>query len=311
MTGRAIFVQNKDSAGHLSALVTIIIWGTTFTSTKILLQTFTPVEVQVMRNVIAFLALYLAKPQRLIVAEKWHELLFAGAGLTGLTLYHVFENTSLSATNVANTSLIVATSPFFIALLSFKFLKAEKPGPLFFAGFLTAITGIALISINGAMNLRLNPFGDLLAFGASVVWAFYSVITKKLSSYGYDNIQITRRIFGYGLIFSLPLMFFADFRLSLELPRLLLTPVNLGNMLFLGVCASALCFGAWNFAVKMLGAVKTSVYIYMIPVISVSTSAIVLGEPVTWMLAAGAVLTLLGLILSEYKSLREGRLSVE
>ncbi len=78
-------------------------------------------------------------------------------------------------------------------------------------------------------------------------------------------------------------------------------PVYLFNILFLGLGASALCFVTWNFAVKVLGAVKTSVYIYMVPVITVVTSVAILHEKITALAAVGTVLTLAGLLLSEGK----------
>ena len=65
--------------------------------------------------------------------------------------------------------------------------------------------------------------------------------------------------------------------------------------------ASALCFVIWNFTVKELGAVKTSVYIYMVPVITVITSVLILHEKLTLLAGIGTVLTLTGLFLSEYK----------
>ena len=76
-------------------------------------------------------------------------------------------------------------------------------------------------------------------------------------------------------------------------------PVNLLNMLFLGLGASALCFVTWNFAVRKLGAVKTSIYIYLVPVITVGTSVLVLKETITWITVAGMALTLAGLLLGE------------
>ena len=48
-------------------------------------------------------------------------------------------------------------------------------------------------------------------------------------------------------------------------------------------------------------AVKTSVYIYLVPVITVAASVLILREPFTWMTGAGTVLTLIGLLLSEGK----------
>ena len=69
----------------------------------------------------------------------------------------------------------------------------------------------------------------------------------------------------------------------------------------LGLGASALCFVTWNYAVGVLGAIKTSVYIYIVPVITVVTSVIVLKEEITWIAAIGIGLTLIGLFLSESK----------
>lgn len=50
-----------------------------------------------------------------------------------------------------------------------------------------------------------------------------------------------------------------------------------------------------------LGALKASLYIYLVPVIAIITSVVVLGEPFTLTVAAGVVLTLAGLLISEKK----------
>ena len=86
---------------------------------------------------------------------------------------------------------------------------------------------------------------------------------------------------------------------------------NVLNLLFLGFGASALCFVTWNFAVKVLGSVKTSVYIYMVPVITAVTSALILHEKMTISIVAGIALTLTGLLLSENRKIKPGRNSGE
>ena len=73
------------------------------------------------------------------------------------------------------------------------------------------MTGIVLISFNG-QNLELNPLGDLLAIIAALVWAFYSILTKKISNFGYPVILSTRRTFFYGILFMIPALFLADFQ---------------------------------------------------------------------------------------------------
>jgi len=287
---------NKEIAGHLSAVITILIWGTTFISTKILLVSFTPIEILFYRFGIGLIALTAAFPRRLKGTSIRQEMMFAGAGLCGVTLYFLLENIALTYTLASNVGVIISIAPFFTALFSHWFLDNEKLRANFFIGFVIAMIGIVLINFNGSMVLKLNPAGDLLAVFAAIVWAIYSILTRKISGFGYNAIQTTRRIFFYGILFMIPVLFVLPFEWGIER---FTQPVNLFNILFLGLGASALCFVTWNTAVKILGAVNTSIYIYMIPAITVITSILVLNEIITWIAACGTVLTLAGLFISE------------
>ncbi|MDF9413875.1 DMT family transporter [Brevibacillus laterosporus] len=289
-------MKNKNTAGHLSALITILIWGITFVSTKTLLNNFSPIDILFFRFVIGFMVLIVVYPYRLKVTNKKQELTFACAGLCGVTLYYLIENIALTFTMASNVGIISSIVPFFTVILSYLFLKEEPLRINFFIGFVIAITGISLISLNGTSNFQLNPLGDLLAVLATLIWAIYSVLTRKISSYGYHTIQTTRRVFFYGILFMLPALFLFNFQLKLER---FTNPVSLFNILFLGLGASALCFITWNYAVKVLGVVKTSVYIYVVPIVTLVTSIIVLHEQITYLTAFGTILTLAGLFISE------------
>ncbi len=294
-------MKNPQAAGHLSALVTILIWGTTFISTKVLLVAFEPVEILFIRFVLGLIALVIVCPHRLRGTTPRQELTFAAAGLCGVCLYYLLENIALTYTLASNVGVILSVAPFFTALLShIVFRGEEKLRPSFFGGFVLAMAGIALISFNGSA-LALNPLGDLLALLAALVWACYSILTRKISAYGYSTLITTRRVFCYGIAFMIPAMFLFDVQWNLSA---LAQPVYLLNLVFLGLGASALCFVTWNTAVKLLGPVRTSVYIYMSPVITVVTSALILHEPVTPLAAGGMALTLAGLVLSQGRSLR-------
>lgn len=289
-------MENKSAIGHLSALLTIIIWGTTFISTKILLVDFQPVEILFFRFVMGLLALLLVYPHRLKRTDLKQEMIFAASGLCGICLYYLLENIALTYTMASNVGVIISVAPFFTAILTHLFIKGEeKLRGNFFLGFVVAMAGIFLISFNGS-KLELNPMGDFLALLAALVWACYSVLTKKISGYGYHTILTTRRVFFYGILFMIPTLFLFDFKP--ELSRFA-NPVCLFNIVYLGLGASALCFVTWNFAVKVLGAVKTSVYIYMVPVITVVTSVLILHENITVLAGVGTVLILAGLFLSE------------
>jgi len=288
-------LMQQRTTGHLAAIVTVFVWGTTFISTKILLEGFQPVEILFFRFVLGFMTLLIARPRRLRLTDKKQEIYYALAGICGVSLYFLLENIALTYTSASNVGVIVSMAPFFTAIFSRMFLKEERLSINFFIGFVVAIVGISLISFQGT-RLELNPKGDLLALGAAVLWACYSILTRKIGEFGYHTVLNTRRIFFYGIIFMIPAVIFMDFRLDLQR---FYNPLYLGNILFLGLGASALCFGTWNFAVKLLGVMRTSVYIYLIPVITVITSVLILNETVTVLSAVGIAFTLSGLFLSE------------
>lgn len=290
--------RKKEIQGHLFSLFTIFIWGTTFISTKILLKAFTPIEILFIRFVIGYFALLALYPHRLKVKERKQELYFAGAGLCGITLYFLLENIALTYTLASNVGVIISIAPFFTAIFAHLLLTGEKMRAQFFIGFAVAVGGIFLISFNGSSQLKLNPMGDILAVLAAVVWAIYSVLTKKISGYHYHTISVTRRIFFYGLLFMMPVLFIFKFEPDIDQ---IIKPVNLFNIIFLGFGASAICFVTWNYALKILGAVKTSVYIYMVPVITVITSVLIIHETITGTAVLGILLTLAGLFISEIK----------
>lgn len=289
-------MKNKTIAGHMAALITILIWGTTFISTKVLLQVFSPIEILFIRFVVGYAVLWCVCPRPLYVRSKRENWYFVAAGLCGVTLYYLLENIALTYTLASNVGAIISIAPFFTVIFSCIFLHDTRPSGRFFLGFLIAMAGIMLISFGNGTALHVNPLGDLLAVIAAATWAAYSTITKKTSELGYNTIQTTRRTFFFGLIFMAPVMFFMNFQVRLSEfadPKIWL------NLLFLGLGASALCFVTWNLAVKILGSVKTSVYIYAVPVITTVTSALILHEKVTLVMVCGIVMTLAGLLLSE------------
>ncbi len=172
------------------------------------------------------------------------------AALCGICLYYLLENIALTYTMASNAGVIISVAPFFTAILSHLFMKSEgKLRANFFIGFVVAM--------------------------AAFVWACYSLLTRKISSFGYPVILTTRRTFFYGILSIVPALFLFDFEFGLER---FADMTHLLNILYLGLGASALCFVTWNLAVKALGAVKTSVYIYMVPVITVVTSVLVLKK---------------------------------
>lgn len=279
--------------GHLVALLTIFLWGITYISTKILLTDFAPLEILLIRFVIGLVGLFLVYPRFFKFTSWKEEGALAAAGLLGICLYYLFENIALTFTYASNIGVIVSTSPLFIALIAAA-LGRQRLTKHFVLGFVASMAGISLISLNGS-GVHINIAGDVLALLAALIWALYSYVVSYLNTLGHNPVQVTRRTFIYGIIFILPVFFATHGQVKLGL---ILQSQNLVNFLFLGLGASALCFLSWAYAVKKLGTVKTSIYIYLVPVVTVVTAWLILHEPITPLVIVGILLTIGGLVVS-------------
>jgi len=281
---------------HIIAIITVIIWGTTFVSTKVLINYgLSPVEILLYRFILAYVGIWFVCPRILFAKNMKDELLFIASGLCGGSLYFVFENTALKITLASNVSLIVCTAPIFTAFLAYIIYKKESIKPSLIMGSLTALFGVALVVFNGSFILQISPLGDLLTILAALSWAFYGIILGKLSG-RYSTLFITRKVFFYGIVTLIPFLCFGEGTLN---PSLISQPIILINLLFLGVIASLLCFVMWNSAVKELGVVQTSNYIYLIPLVTLLTSAIVINEQVTIIALIGSIFILSGVYIAE------------
>ena len=135
----------------------------------------------------------------------------------------------------------------------------------------------------------------MLALAAAVMWGLYTVILKRLDG-RYPILFITRKVFFYGLTSLLPVFFFCPLTTDMAI---LCRPAVWGNLLFLGLIGSMLCYISWNMAVKHLGAIRTTNYIYFMPLVTLITSALILHEPITPIALSGAAFILGGVYLAE------------
>lgn len=287
--------QNRLT-GYCFAAFTVVVWGSTFISSKVLLEFYTPAQIMLTRFILAYCALWLLRPRRLALTLKQEGVFFL-LGLLGCTAYFYTENTALSYTLASNVSIIVAAAPIFTAILA-HFAGEERFRASTLAGFLVAFSGVILVVCNGTFVLKLNPKGDLLALAAAVCWAIYSVLLRRASR-GLDSILVTRRTMFWGIVTALPLVAAEGVPYPMA-P--LMTASGIANFLFLGLVGSALCFVLWNKAFRILGVVTTNTFIYLMPFITIVAARIFLAEPISPLALLGAVLITAGVVLSQRPS---------
>jgi len=289
-------MKNKPYWFHLMAILTVIIWGTTYISTKVLIENgLRPAEIFFYRFLMAYVCIWLFSGRR-IWSDNWKdELLFMASGLTGGSMYFLFENTALTITLASNVALILCTAPILTTFLYFLLHRGEKLKPNFIFGSLLAFLGVALVIFNGGFILKISPLGDALTILAALMWAFYSLIIKNLNG-KYATLFVTRKVFFYGLLTILPIFLFEPLRFD---SNVLFQPLVLMNLLFLGIIASMLCYISWNTTTKKLGVLRVTNYIYFSPIVTLIASALLINEKLTLVALTGSALILGGVYAAE------------
>lgn len=302
--------NNSNIGYHLVAFVTVAIWGSTFVFTKMLLQSgLSPAQIFTLRFIIAYflLLLYESRVKSIsfrLFCKTWRdELLMVALGITGGSVYFLAENAAMLYTTATNTSLIVCSCPLFAMLFVALFHRHSEPiRRIQVLGSVIACMGMVAVVLNGHFVLHLSPRGDLLAFGACLCWAVYSLLVKAAIE-RYSTLFITRKVFFYGLLTIIPYFIFRPDEASVfttSFSQLFNLPILL-NLLFLGVVASMLCYLVWNWVISKLGAVVATNWVYFNPITTIIFAWWLLQEQITVWFLLGTVLILTGMYLVDRK----------
>lgn len=291
--------------GHFMAFVTVAIWGSTFVFTKmLLLNGLSPAQIFTLRFIVAYTLLFVFELAtrrysfQLFSASWRDELVMLLLGITGGSIYFLTENAAMLYTTVTNTSLIVCSCPLFAMLLvALAYRQSERFTRTQVVGSLLACAGMAVVVMNGRFVLHLSPIGDMLAFGACLCWAVYSLLMKSVTE-RYSTFFITRKVFFYGLLTILPYYLVYPGFPSMEI---IMSPNVLWNLLFLSVVASMVCFLVWNWVIRQLGAVVATNWVYFNPIITILFAWWLLHEHITVWFLLGSLLIIVGMILSGRK----------
>jgi drug/metabolite transporter (DMT)-like permease len=284
---------------HLGALLVVIAWGCSFLSTKVLMIDggFTPIEMYVYRFALAYLILLVFTFKK-IMANSWRdELLFLVCGLCAGSLYFITENYALIHTSTGNVSLLASISPIFTTVLVSVIFKARlNPGVII--GSTVAFIGVGCVIFSHGEGFVIKPKGDLLALSAALSWAIYTLAVKRLIPF-YNSFFITRKLFFYGVLTALPLLFAQDEPLHLALLFDFSHIQYAANFLFLVLICSIGAYLAWNEAIKALGPVTSNNYLYLQPIVTMIAAYLLLDEKIYPLGYIGCLLVIGGLVISD------------
>lgn len=255
----------------------MIMWGLSFLSIKVTVNVIGPMTLALSRFVIASILLFAVLKYREpgTKLEKSDLPLMALSGIVGITIYFFFENNGVNLTTASTASIIIATIPMLTAVADYIFCGNKISLPQII-GVIMSFAGVYLI-VNGTGNLNVSSkhfTGNLLMLGAAVSWVVYNLTTRPLGK-KYSRLAITTYQTLFGTAAIIPFVFF-------EKPDLgLMNGIIAANIVFLGVFCSAAGYLFYVYSIGELGVSITSLFINLIPIITVIASYFILDEKIT------------------------------
>lgn len=277
-------------------VVTSLTFAGSFVAAKYAVYELPPLTITLLRYIIAlaFLSLLICKYKTTsLKISSGHVFALALMGLTGVIGYHFFFFTALRHTAVTNTAIINATSPVVIGILAAIILK-ERLRLINYLGVIISVGGVVLLITRGRLSaltgLDLNV-GEFYMFCAVISWAVYALIAKRLTQ-RYSGFTVTFYSALFGVIVLLPLSLTENGWAAART----LTAASIYALLYMGIIASGIGYFCYNLSIIRIGPTKTASFVYsLVPIIVAILALIFFAESMTPVMAASAVLIIIGL----------------
>ena len=221
---------------------------------------------------------------------RWHTLILAGMGLSGVFAFPILLYQGLKYTTAAHAAMIIATGPLFTLLFSAVLLR-QKVRIKSIAGMLISLVGVGFVIGAEALvpggQAKVNP-GDLLALAASALWGLYSVLARMAI-----QSRSTFSATALSTWMAIPFLVIAG---GVELQSVAFTPtpqVLLGAV-YIGIFPTVISFLAWNEGIRRVGPGQAMAFYNMLVVYGALLGALFLGEALTWQVLLGGALVVAG-----------------
>lgn len=286
-------------------LSAVLIWGINFTAVKYALREFSPMAFNGVRFSLATVVMSLillwqawaARDPGLLWLPRRDWLRIGLLGLLGNTLYQLLFINGMNFTTPANSSLLMATAPIWVAVIGY-LLRIERISRLMWGGILLSFAGMVVLILGGEGRLSLSSStlpGDLMLLGCAIVWALYTTISKPYLG-RYSPLKLTTWTMITGTVplalICLPAILRQDWRA--------ISWVGWSALFFSAFLAVVVGYLVWYTSVQRVGNARTAIYSNLTPVFAIAFAWFTLGSTLAWLQALGAIIVLAGLLLSRY-----------
>ena len=273
----------------LLALVVIIVWGMNFVVIKIGLDDMPPMLLGALRFLLAAFpaVLFIKRPQ---IPLRW----LLAYGLTISLGQFAFLFSAMSVGMPAGLASLVLQSQALFTLLFAVLLLGERFRLVNLFGLLVAAGGLLLIGAqgNGLMTLA----GFVLTLCAAAMWALGNIVTRKLG-----KVNLVGLVVWGSLVPPLPFFALSWLMEGPEVMASALRGISLDTLLvlaYLAFGATILGYGLWSRLLSRYPASQVAPFSLLVPVVGLTSSALLLDERLSTLQLVGALLVMLGLLLN-------------
>jgi drug/metabolite transporter (DMT)-like permease len=287
--------KTKPAIVYGLLLLVIVIWGFNFSFVKWVISRIHPLAFNVTRFSLASLLILTL----LWVKEGWQPmpvtdiLKMAALGVLGHSIYQIFFIKGLSLTTAGNSSLLIATSPIWTALISAG-LKKDEVTKKAWLGIVLAFVGVFLVTLGGGGKISFassKTTGDLLTLTAALALSLYTVLSRDLLE-RYSPLRLTAVTMFFGVV---GLWIFAGRRVVAQ-DWSSMNVTSLGVIVYSAVFAVVVGYVVWFTAVRTVGPTRVAVFNNMTPIVAFSVALVLLGEPVGWLQVLGGLTVITGVV---------------
>jgi drug/metabolite transporter (DMT)-like permease len=277
-------------------LLAVVLWGGIFPGARLALREITVLDFTFLRLMLAtaVLAGVWLPRRRAVPRGLWRSVLAAGVAQA---VFQILLVGGLRWTTAGQSAILLAASPILTAAWLVVRTGESLDGRRW-TGLWTGIAGVVLVALGAAGGLDASRMlGDLLAFGAAAAWSWYGfAVSPVVAAVG--TWQATGCAMGIAMLLFAPL----------ALPGAAHHPWGAvswqawAGLVYGATAGMVVAMALWGRSLHRFGQRQTMVYVYLEPVSAVILAAFLLGESLSAVQAAGALLTLAGVWLASDRS---------
>ncbi len=281
------------SLAHLALVAVCIIWGTTYLAIHVALETVPVLLVAGLRWMTAGVLLcgiLLAMGRRLPPLRLWGALVLLGFLMNIVGNGFVVFAQQYVASGL--TAVLIATTPFWSALLERMLPNGDRFSRRALAGLAIGFSGIVILvwpeMSQGGAGGRAFVGGVIAIQLACIGWVIGTSYAKR-HELGDDPFPST----ALQMVFS-GVMLLSAATVHGDWAVLTFTPRTIAAMVYLSIAGSLVAYSAYIYAIQHLRLSLVSLYAYINPTIAVALGTVLLGEPLSPRILLAAVLVLAG-----------------